>query len=161
MHKAFWFLAFILMFSTLGGFVLGEEITWLLFERGAFGREDTLNTAAILQMYMIGLLPFGLNKLLLLWLYARQQQMKAAKIATLTLGTNILFSLLLITPLGGVGLALASTISGFIGFFATARTFSRQEFLAIISLKKTVLLLLSGAVFTLFLIKSLRFTKCL
>jgi putative peptidoglycan lipid II flippase len=103
-------------------------------------------------MYMIGLLPFGLNKLLILWLYAQQQQMKAAKIATLTLGTNIVFSLALITPLGGAGLALASTISGFIGFFATARTFSRAEFLAIISLKKTVLLLLSAAVFTLLLL---------
>jgi len=101
---------------------------------------------------MIGLLPFGLNKLLLLWLYARQQQMKAAKIATLTLGTNILFSLLLIAPLGGVGLALASTISGFIGFFATAKTFSRQEFLAIISLKKALLWLLSAALFALLLL---------
>ncbi len=152
MHRAFWFLAFILMFSTLGGFVLSEEITQLLFERGAFSHQDTLNTSAILQMYMIGLLPFGLNKLLILWLYAQQQQMKAAKIATLTLGTNIVFSLALITPLGGVGLALASTISGFVGFFATARTFSRAEFLAIISLKKTVLLLLSAAVFTLLLL---------
>jgi len=152
MHKAFWFLAFILMFSTLGGFVLSEEIIWMLFEHGAFSHDDTLNTSAILQMYMIGLLPFGLNKLLLLWLYARQQQMKAAKIATLTLGTNILFSLLLIAPLGGVGLALASTISGFIGFFATAKTFSRQEFLAIISLKKALLWLLSAALFALLLL---------
>ncbi len=152
MHRAFWFLAFILMFSTLGGFVLSEEITWLLFERGAFSHSDTLETSAILQMYMIGLLPFGLNKLLILWLYAQQQQMKAAKIATLTLSANIVLSLLLISPLGGVGLALASTLSGFIGFFATAKTFSREEFLAIISRKKALLLLLSAAVFTLLLL---------
>ncbi|MDA3945144.1 MAG: murein biosynthesis integral membrane protein MurJ [Helicobacteraceae bacterium] len=152
MHKAFWFLAFVLMFSTLGGYILSQEITWLLFERGAFNHEDTLNTTAILQMYMIGLLPFGLNKLLILWLYAQQQQMKAAKIATLTLTTNIVLSLALISPLGGVGLALASTLSGFIGFFATAKTFSRQEFLAIISLKKIVILLLSAALFTIILL---------
>lgn len=152
LHKAFWFLAFVLMFSTLGGYVLSEEITWLLFERGAFTHQDTLETTAVLQMYMIGLLPFGLNKLLVLWLYAQQHQMKAAKIATLTLVSNIVLSLALISPLGGMGLALASTISGFIGFFATARTFSRHEFLAIISLKKSLLLLLSGALFTLILL---------
>ncbi|MGB5965986.1 MAG: murein biosynthesis integral membrane protein MurJ [Sulfurimonadaceae bacterium] len=152
MHKAFWFLAFVLMFSTLGGYILSEEITWLLFERGAFSHEDTLNTTAILQMYMIGLLPFGLNKLLILWLYAQQHQMKAAKIATLTLTTNIVLSLALISPLGGMGLALASTLSGFVGFFATAKTFSRREFLAIISLKKALLLLLSAAVFTIILL---------
>lgn len=147
MHKAFWFLSFVLMFSTLGGYILSEEITWLLFERGAFTHNDTLETTAVLQMYMIGLLPFGLNKLLILWLYAQQQQMKAAKIATLTLTTNIILSLALITPLGGMGLALASTLSGFVGFLATAKTFSRHEFLAIISLKKTALLLISAIVF--------------
>ena len=157
MHNAFWFLASVLMLSTLGGYILSEEITWLLFERGAFDHQDTLNTTAILQMYMIGLLPFGLNKLLILWLYAQQEQMKAAKIATLTLTTNIVMSLVLITPLGGMGLALASTLSGFIGFFATANTFSKQEFLAIISLKKSLILLAGAVLFTiiLFFVKEL------
>jgi putative peptidoglycan lipid II flippase len=152
MGKAFWFLAFILTASALGGFTLSREITWLLFERGAFDVEDTANTALILQMYMIGLLPFGLNKLLLLWLYAQNRQMQAAKIATLSLSANILFSLALIAPLGGAGLALASTISGFVGFAATVRAFGKERFLAIISPKQTLLWLFGAIAFALILL---------
>ncbi|RLA71346.1 MAG: murein biosynthesis integral membrane protein MurJ [Epsilonproteobacteria bacterium] len=148
MKKAFWFLAFLLTASTIGGFILSEEITQLLFERGAFEATDTANTALILQMYMIGLLPFGINKLLVLWLYAQNRQMQAAKIATLSLSANIIFSLLLISPLGGAGLALASTISGFVAFAATVRAFGKERFLAIISRKYAMLWLLSALSFT-------------
>ncbi|RLA70499.1 MAG: murein biosynthesis integral membrane protein MurJ [Epsilonproteobacteria bacterium] len=148
MKKAFWFLAFLLTASAIGGFVLSTEITQLLFERGAFDAADTKSTALILQMYMIGLLPFGINKLLVLWLYAQNRQMQAAKIATLSLSANIIFSLLLISPLGGAGLALASTISGFVAFVATVRAFGKARFLAIISRKYALLLLLSAFIFT-------------
>jgi len=133
MRKAFWFLAFLLMASTLGGAILAEAIVRMLFERGAFSASDTQITASVLQMYMIGLLPFGLNKLLSLWLYARQQQMAAARIATWSLGSNVLFSLALIAPMGAPGLALASTVSGFVGFFMTLRVFGRERFLAIMA----------------------------
>jgi len=152
MKKAFWFLAFLLTASAIGGFVLSTEITQLLFERGAFDSADTASTALILQMYMIGLLPFGINKLLLLWIYAQNRQMQAAKIATLSLSANIIFSLLLISPLGGAGLALASTISGFVAFVATVRAFGKERFLAIISRKYALLWLLSALIFTVILL---------
>ncbi len=152
MKKAFWFLFFILSFSTLGGFILSYEITQLLFERGAFNTNDTINTTVVLQMYMIGLLPFGLSKLFALWLYAQQRQGEAAKIATYTLGSNIVLSLALIAPLQAGGLALASSISGFIGFVMTVKAFGTKRFLDIIS--KKYLLLYSGSmvVFTLILL---------
>jgi len=57
-YKAFWFLAGLLSLSLIGGYMLSEEIVWLLFERGAFERADTQNTAFVLQMYMLGLLPY-------------------------------------------------------------------------------------------------------
>ena len=148
LRKAFWFLAFLLMFSALGGYVLSREITWLLFERGAFTQEDTLMTTAVLQMYMIGLLPFGLNKLLSLWLYAQQRQMEAARIATWTLGSNILLSLALIIPMGAPGLALASTLSGFLGFYLTVHAFGEERFLAIMARRQILAWFASAALFT-------------
>ncbi len=151
LNKAFWFLMFLLLFSMLGGAVLAEEITWLLFERGAFSSDDTANTALVLQMYMIGLLPFGLGKLFSLWLYAQQRQAEAAKIATYSLGANILLSLLLIAPLGAPGLALASTVGGFVSFFMTLRAFGKKRFLAIIAHKYLLYWVLSAAGFTVFL----------
>ena len=150
--KAFWFLAFLLTFSALGGYLLGYEIVRLLFERGAFGEADTLVTTAVLQMYMIGLLPFGLSKLFSLWLYAQQRQMEAAKIATYSLGSNILFSLALIAPMGAPGLALASTMSGFVGFIMTLRAFGGARFLAIMAPKFLLAWGGSAVAFTLFLL---------
>lgn len=152
MQKAFWFLAFLLSASTIGGFILSQEIIWLLFERGAFTNSDTLNTAAVLQMYMIGLLPFGLQKLFLLWIYANEQQMQAAKIATASLSANILFSLFFIMPLGAAGLALASTISGFVGFYLTIKAFGVKNFFDILLCKKAIYLIIGSILFTILLI---------
>ena len=148
LSKAFWFLAFLLTASTLGGYILAHEITMLLFERGAFTSQDTANTTFVLQMYMIGLLPFGLQKLFLLWIYAKQMQMRAAKIATYSLGVYIVLALLLITPMGVGGLALASTMSGFTGFVLTIHTFGAQKFFAILRSYYALYLALSIAILT-------------
>ncbi|MDB2562954.1 murein biosynthesis integral membrane protein MurJ, partial [Sulfurimonas sp.] len=152
MKKAFWFLAFLLTASTLGGIILSREITWLLFERGAFTSTDTSNTTAVLQMYMIGLLPFGLQKLFVLWLFAKEMQGKAAMIATYSLGTYILIALSLISPMGVSGLALASTAGGFVSFSLTIRAFGVQNFLDILRSKNALYLVLSAIILTILLL---------
>ena len=151
MKKAFWFLAFLLTASTLGGIILSREITWLLFERGAFTAEDTSNTTMVLQMYMIGLIPFGLQKLFVLWLYAKEMQMQAAKIATYSLATYIIIALSLISPMGVSGLALASTVGGFVSFSLTIKSFGVQNFLDIIRSKNAIYLLF-GSIFFIILL---------
>jgi len=142
--KAFWFLTYLLTASSIGGFILAHEITWLLFQRGAFSAEDTANTTAVLQMYMIGLLPFGLQKLFLLWIYAKEMQMRAAKIATISLGAYILLALSLISPMGVSGLALASTVGGFLGFTLTIKAFGIKNFLNILYSKNSIYLIISS-----------------
>lgn len=152
MKKAFWFLAFLLTASTIAGYILAHEITWLLFERGAFDAEDTRTTTFVLQMYMIGLLPFGLQKLLLLWLYANEMQMRAAKIATISLTTYIIFSVSLILPMEAGGLALASTLSGFMSFFLTVKAFGTKNFFDILLNKYAIYLVVSMIFFTFLLL---------
>jgi len=144
--KAFWFLAFLLTASTIGGVILSHEITWLLFERGAFSSQDTTNTTMVLQMYMVGLLPFGLQKLFVLWLYAKEMQMRAAKIATFSLLTYILFALAFISPFGVAGLALASSIGGFVSFVFTLRVFGFMSFLKILKSKNSIYLIFSSII---------------
>ncbi|MBA1437405.1 MAG: murein biosynthesis integral membrane protein MurJ [Epsilonproteobacteria bacterium] len=157
LKKAFWFLAYLLSFATVGGIILSHEIISLLFERGAFHAQDTQNTSVVLAMYLIGLIPFGLQKLLALWLYAKQMQLRAAKIATASLLTYAIFALLLIEPLGVAGLALASTLGGFVSFALTLKTFGKANFLAIIRSKNILYLSLSLIVFAwlLFVIRDL------
>ena len=152
MQKAFWFLSFLLVGSTLGGIILSHEIIWLLFERGAFNAQDTANVEVVLQMYMLGLIPFGLQKLFVLWLYAKEMQMQSAKIATLSLLTYSIFALMLINPLGVMGLALASTIGGFVSFFFTLKTFGFHHLLRFLKSYNTLYLLLFSVTFTLLLL---------
>lgn len=123
MKKSSMILFGVLSISMLIGIVFNEFIVKLLFERGAFTSTDTQNTALILTMYLIGLLPFGLAKIFSLWLYAKEQQFLTAKISMKSLAWNIVFSLILIKPFGAAGLAFASTLSGFILFFLTIKAF--------------------------------------
>ena len=120
----------VLSLSMLIGIAFNELIVKLLFERGAFNSVDTANTALILTMYLIGLLPFGLAKIFSLWLYANEQQFLSAKISMKSLAWNIIFSLILIKPYGAAGLAFASTLSGFILFFLTIKAFGFNKFIA-------------------------------
>ena len=143
LKNSFWILLFLLSISSVGGIMLSSEITWLLFERGEFSRSDTLNTSIILSMYLIGLIPFGLAKIFSLWLYSNHKQLISAKISSISLIFNILLSLALINPFGGVGLALASSLSGFILFWLSVKEFGRDNFLEIINDKKKILLLLA------------------
>jgi len=134
--NGFWFLFFLLTLATIGGIILSEEIVKLLFQRGAFNYEDTIKSAEVLQMYLVGLIPFGLAKLFSLWLYATQRQKEAAKISLFALATNIILYTVLVQPLGVKGLALASSCGGVVLLFFTIRSFGIKEFLDIIRDKK-------------------------
>ncbi len=128
LKKAFYILLGLLGIATFIGIIFDNFIVWLLFERRAFDSHDTTNTALILTMYLIGLLPFGLAKIFSLWLYSHEKQGLAAKITMKSLIWNIIFSLILIFPLGAVGLALASSLSGFILLHLTLKEFGYNRF---------------------------------
>ena len=157
--KAFWFLTFLLTFSAIGGVIFAHEITWLLFERGAFDSLDTAQTTDVLRMYLLGLLPFGLQKLFALWLYAKEMQMKAAKIATISLVAYVAFALAFISPFGVGGLALASTLGGFVSFFFTARAFGTKNFFDLLRSKNSAYLVVGGVVFAIALLFSQNYLR--
>ena len=129
MKKSALILFAVLTISMIVGIVFDKFIIELLFQRGAFTSEDTINTALILKMYLIGLLPFGLAKIFSLWLYAKEQQILTAKISAQSLVANIIFSLILIKPFGAAGLAFSGTLSGFVLFFLTLRAFGFDKFI--------------------------------
>lgn len=130
--KSFWMLLILLSICTLGGILLKNEIIWLLFERGKFLREDTLICANVFAAYLIGLLPFGLCRIFSLWLYAKNQQILAAKISAISLLVGTLSSIILMQFFDVVGLALAGSISGVIAFCLTLHFFSWKAFLKIL-----------------------------
>jgi putative peptidoglycan lipid II flippase len=147
LSKAFWLLNLLLGVSVLGGILLAEPIVWLLFERGNFTPQDTRNTADVLMMYMVGLVPFGLAKLFSLYLYAMHKHLKAAKIAVISLVINLIFSVILMQPLGAAGLALAGSIGGMAQMILTIREVGWNRFVEIIKNIKTLYFLIGMTIF--------------
>ncbi len=147
LSKAFWLLNLLLGVSVLGGILLAEPIVWLLFERGNFTPQDTHNTADVLIMYMVGLVPFGLAKLFSLYLYAMHKHLKAAKIAVISLVINLIFSVILMRPLGAAGLALAGSIGGMAQMILTIREVGWNRFVEIIKNIKTLYFLIGMTIF--------------
>ncbi|WP_236618612.1 murein biosynthesis integral membrane protein MurJ [Lebetimonas sp. JH292] len=93
MKKIFWILLYSLILATVVGIMDSKEIIKVLFERGAFTHTDTIMTANVLIMYLIGLIPYGIGKLFSSYMYAIHKHLKAAKISAVALGGNIFFQL--------------------------------------------------------------------
>ena len=144
MKKAFWFLFYTLLLAFIFTVINSEEIVKILFQRGAFTYKDTIETSHVLIMYMIGLIPFGLNKLFTSYLYATHKHLKSAKFSVISLGVNTILSLLLIVPLKVLGLALASSIGGIVLFYLTLREYGFNNFLKFF--EKKYIFLFIGAV---------------
>jgi putative peptidoglycan lipid II flippase len=142
LKKGFWFLAFMLFGFAIGGIMLSHEVIWLIYERGAFVRHDTIEVSNVLAMYMIGLIPFGFSKLFSLWLYSHHQQLKAAKISAFSLFCNAIFSIILMNIIGASGIALSGSITGLILFSLTIREFGFNKFKTLLFDKKLLWLVL-------------------
>ena len=154
LSKAFWLLAFLLGAATAGGILLAKPIIWLLFEHGNYTTKMSQETAAVLQMYMVGLLPFGLAKLFSMYLYASHKHLKAAKIAIYGLLTSSIMSILLMHPMGAKGLALAGSIGGWVLFTLTLKEVGFEKFITIIKSKNSLYFVVGMVLFS-FLIYTL------
>ncbi|WP_241759879.1 murein biosynthesis integral membrane protein MurJ [Caminibacter mediatlanticus] len=142
MKKSFWYLLYALSLALIVTIIANKEIVSILFERGEFTSKDTQITAVVLIMYMIGIIPFGLNKLFSSYLYATHKHLKAAKFSAISLIVNIIFSIILIFPLKVYGLALASSIGGIVLFFLTLKEYGYKEFLEFFEKKYIFLMLI-------------------
>jgi len=87
-------------------------------------------TSKVLIMYMIGLIPFGLNKLFSSYLYATHRHLKSARFSAISLGVNAILSVILIFPMKVLGLALASSLSGIILFYLTLKEYGFTFFIS-------------------------------
>jgi len=148
LSKGFWLLSFALGFATIGGILLSEPIIWLLYERGLFDSDKTVQVAQVLSMFMLGLLPLGLSKLFSLFLYATYRQAKAAIIATISVVVNILASLALMNSMGASGLALAGSIGGWVLFIFTVKEVGFDKFINIIKSKYSIYFIVTMLSFT-------------
>ena len=98
--------------------VMPDILIGVLFERGAFEAEDSAITARVLQAYALGLPAYIAVKVFSTVHWARGDTVTPVKISIFATILNIALSLLLIGPLGVVGIALATGVTGWLQFGA-------------------------------------------
>lgn len=94
--------------------VIAQPLCEVLYQRGAFGTEDTANTALALAAYGLGLPAFVLQKVLQPLYYAREDTRRPFLFALTAMAVNAAIAIGLLPFIGFVAAALATTASGWI-----------------------------------------------
>jgi putative peptidoglycan lipid II flippase len=104
-------LFFITIPAMLGLIALRREIIEILFERGRFTHQDTLQTANALFYYSLGIWSIVGVRIMTAFFYSVQDTKTPVRIAMAGMLTNIIASLILMRFLEHSGLALANSIA--------------------------------------------------
>jgi putative peptidoglycan lipid II flippase len=97
--------------ATVGLMVLGVPIVRAIFERGQFAPTDTLNTAAALQFYALGLVGYSVVRIASPTFYALGQNRTPVIVSIVTVLVNAGLNIMLVRVLGFRGLALGTSIA--------------------------------------------------
>jgi putative peptidoglycan lipid II flippase len=105
---------FIILPAMLGLILLRQPIVHLFFEHGTFTAHDTAETAVAVLCYSVGLWAFGGVRIIVAAFYSLQDTRTPAISAAIAVAANLVFSLLLMSPLGAAGLALATALAAMV-----------------------------------------------
>lgn len=97
--------------AAVGLMVLKFPIVQLLFERGAFDRDDTIATATALFYFSLGLFPGAANMIITRAYYAVHDVRTPVTMGLWSIAVNLGLSVVLISGMGHNGLALANSVA--------------------------------------------------
>lgn len=100
--------------AAVGLFMIPEPLVALIYERGAFVRETSLVTASVLAAFAWGLPSFVMIKIFQPSFYARQDMKTPMWFSAINAIANIVLSLTLFPLYGVVGLAIATSLAGWL-----------------------------------------------
>jgi putative peptidoglycan lipid II flippase len=114
--------------SMIALWILAEPIVRVLFEHGKFGPDDTVRTAGALAAFAVGLPAFMLVKALTPGFFAREDTRTPLYIAIVSIVANVAMNAVFVlgTPLAQVGIALASSLSGWLNAMLLAIVLLRR-----------------------------------
>jgi putative peptidoglycan lipid II flippase len=143
--------------AVMGLISLAYYLISILYGHGRFSEESVQNTANILKIFAIGLPAYVAAKIMSSVLCA-QKDTKTPIIAALTsIAVNVILSLILMIPFQGLGIAISTSVSGFVNFYVMYHRSCRST-LVISGFKKiliaSIIMLFSLELLKLVLIKS-------
>jgi putative peptidoglycan lipid II flippase len=106
--------------------VIPKPIIQVLFQRGSFTNLDTVQVSAALAAFACGLPAFVMTKVFLPGFFAREDTATPMKFAMAAVAVNIGASLALFWVIGHVGIAVATSLSGWTNAALLAITLRRR-----------------------------------
>lgn len=118
---------FITLPAALGLIALAHPIMSVLFERGAFGPEESVASAAALRAYALGLAFFGMVRLMASAYHAQLNTRYPVRCANWSVLAHVLLCVTLMGPLGYIGLALSTSLASGLNAFLLYRGLQKTE----------------------------------
>lgn len=97
--------------AAVGLFLLAEPVIRVLFQRGAFTSDSVAAMRPVLMVYAVGLPFLSFTNIVLRAFYAQRDTVTPVKAAVLSFAVNLTLSLVLMGPLGTLGLAAAGNVA--------------------------------------------------
>jgi putative peptidoglycan lipid II flippase len=114
--------------ATVALWLLADPIIRVLFQRGQFGPEDTWRTSGALAAFAVGLPAFVLVKALTPGFFAREDTRTPLNVAIVAIVVNVALNIAFLygTTLAHVGIALATSLSGWLNAVVLAAVLRRR-----------------------------------
>jgi putative peptidoglycan lipid II flippase len=114
--------------ATVALWLLADPIIRVLFQRGQFGPEDTWRTSGALAAFAVGLPAFVLVKALTPGFFAREDTRTPLNVAIVAIVVNVALNIAFLygTTLAHVGIALATSLSGWLNAVVLAAILRRR-----------------------------------
>lgn len=137
--------------STMALWVIGELITRVIYQHGAFSASDADATTSALIAFSAGLPAFLAVKVFAPVFYANHDTKTPLRIALVCVAVNLALNLILIHPFKHVGMAIATSTASWLNLALLLRTLTKRGLYAPDDVVKIRLakMLLSGAVMAL------------
>jgi putative peptidoglycan lipid II flippase len=108
--------------------ILAYPIIFTLFQRGAFGENETIAVSKVLSIYAIGLPSYVLVKVMEPGFFSRGDTKTPMKIAMICLVSNVIFNLTFFSlKLGFIGIALSSVLSSYLNLSILMTSLIRKK----------------------------------
>ncbi|HZP08984.1 murein biosynthesis integral membrane protein MurJ [Methyloceanibacter sp.] len=119
----------------------------VLFQHGAFTAADTDATSAILSALALGLPAYVIIKVLHPSFFAREDTRTPMIFAAVSMGANVVLSLILFLAIGGTGIAVAAMLSGWINVALLVMALKRRgEFALDAAFRRAILGIVAATV---------------
>lgn len=113
--------------ATLALFIIPVPIITVLYEHGAFTMDNTRDTAIALIAYSVGLPGALAAKIFASTFYANQDTKTPVRIAMTCVAVNLILNLILMYPIGYVGLALSTSVASWVNAVMLARALKARN----------------------------------